>query len=132
MKNCGKAVWQILVIAVWINVSESVRWVLYSKPKFDALYRAMGRELPNRLSNGIWWMVWGLIMALLVFVLARKFTLLQTALLAWTAVFAMLWIALWNYAILPLDILWIAAPLSLLGVFIAAWIAKWLQGREAK
>ena len=122
-----KSPWQVLLLAVWINLSETVRWVLYSQPKFETLYRNMGRELPNGPINGILWMIWGVLIACLVFILSKKFTLLQTTIIIWLAVFVMIWIALWNYAILPLDILLVAAPLSLFEIFIAALISKKLQ-----
>ena len=122
-----KSLWQVLLLAVWINLSETVRWVLYSQPKFETLYRNMGRELPNGPINGILWMIWGVLIACLVFILSKKFTLLQTTIITWVTVFVMIWIALWNYAILPLDILLVAAPLSLVEIFIAALISKKLQ-----
>jgi hypothetical protein len=127
MTNKVKPVWQVLLLALWINLSETVRWILYSKPKFEALYRSMGLELPDKPINGILWMIWGVMIAFLVFILSQKFTLLQTTIITWLAVFVMIWIALWNYAILPLDILLIAAPLSLLEILIAALISKKLQ-----
>jgi hypothetical protein len=122
-----KSPWQVLLLAVWINLSETVRWVLCSQPKFETLYRNMGRELPNGPINGILWMIWGVLIACLVFILSKKFTLFQTTIITWVTVFVMIWIALWNYAILPLDILLVAAPLSLFEIFIAALISKKLQ-----
>jgi hypothetical protein len=122
-----KSPWQVLLLAVWINLSETVRWVLYSQPKFETFYRNMGRELPNGPINGILWMIWGVLIACLVFILSKKFTLFQTTIITWVTVFVMIWIALWNYAILPLDILLVAAPLSLFEIFIAALISKKLQ-----
>jgi hypothetical protein len=131
MANNVKSAWQILVIAIWISFSETIRWVFYSKPHFDVLYRGMGLELPNKPINGILWIIWGIIIAIIVYALSRKFSLLHTTLLTWLAVFFMAWIMLWNYAILPLDILWVVIPLSLLEVFIAALISKKLQGQSA-
>jgi len=43
----------------------------------------------------------------------------------------MTWIVLWNSAVLPLDLLWIAVPWSLVEVFIAALISNRLQNRSA-
>ena len=131
MANRTKSVLHILLLVVLINVSETLRWLLYAKPKLDAHYRRLGLELSNGPINGILWMIWGAMLAILVFVLSRKFTLVQTTLIAWLAVFAMHWIALWNSAVLPLDILLIAAPLSLIEIFIAAWISVKLQGLGA-
>lgn len=131
MANKAKSAWQILVVAIWINFSETIRWVLYSKPRFDVFYQSMGLKLPNTPVNGILWMLWGVVMAVMVFVLARKFSLLHTTVLSWLVVFVMHWIALWNYAILPIGILWVVVPLSLLEIVVAAWISVKLQGLGA-
>jgi hypothetical protein len=127
MTSKAKSAWTVLLLAVWINLSETVRWILYSKPKFDALYQSLGLELPDKPINAILWMIWGVMMAFLVFILSRKFTLLQTTMITWLTVFGMTWIAFWNSAILPLDLLLLAAPLSLIEIFIAALISKKLQ-----
>jgi hypothetical protein len=128
MANNAKSAWQILLVSVWINISETIRWMLYSKPKFDALYQSKGLELPSGPINMILWLIWGIVIAALVFVLSRRFSLLHVTLLSWLVVFFMTWIVLWNYAVLPLDILWVAVPSSLLEIFIAALISVRLQG----
>ena len=51
--------------------------------------------------------------------------------LSWLVVFAMTWIVLWNSAVLPLDLLWIAVPWSLFEIFVAALISKKMQSRSA-
>jgi hypothetical protein len=131
MANNAKSAWQILLVSVWINISETIRWMLYSKPKFDALYQSKGLELPSGPINMILWMIWGVIIASFIFVLARRLSLLNATMLSWLVVFGMTWIMLWNYAILPLGILWVAVPLSLLEIFIAALISVRLQGHGA-
>ncbi len=131
MTSQVKPVWQVLVLAVWINLAETVRWMAYTKPRFDALYQSKGLELPNGPINGILWMAWGVTIAFIVFMLARKFTLLQTTLLAWLGAFLLVWIVLWNSAVLPVEILPVVAPLSLVTVLVAAFIAKRLQPRPS-
>lgn len=126
-----RPVWHVLLLSVWINISETARWVLYSKPKFETHYRSLGLELPNTLVNGILWMIWGIIIAFIVFVLSPKFSLLQTTIITWLAVFVLIWIVLWNYAVLPLDLLLVAAPLSLIEIFIAAMISRQLHPHPA-
>lgn len=126
-----KTGWQILWVAIWINLSGTVRWMLFAKPRFDALYRGRGMEFPNALANNILWVLWGVLAAVLFVFLSRKFSLLPTFALSWLAAFAMHWIVLWNAAALPLGLLWIAVPWSLVEVFIAALIAKKLQGGGA-
>ncbi len=131
MTSNVKPVWQVLVLAVWVNLAETVRWMAYTKPRFDALYHSRGLEMPNGPVNGILWMIWGATIAFLVFMLARKFTLFQTTLLAWLGAFVLIWIVLWNSAVLPVEILPVVAPLSLLTVLVAAFIAKRLPPRPS-
>lgn len=126
-----KTGWQILLVAIWINFSGTVRWMLFAKPRFDALYKGRGMEYPNTLVINILWMLWGVLAAVLVVFLSKKFTILHTMVLSWLAVFAMTWIVLWNSAVLPLDLLWIAVPWSLFEVFIATLISNKLQSRNA-
>jgi hypothetical protein len=131
MGKLAKSAWQIFLVALWINVSETVRWMLYSQSRFEALYQSRGLKLPSGPMNMALWMVWGFVIAYIVFVLARKFSLLHTTLLSWVAAFITTWIILWNFGILPIGILWVAVPLSLFEIFIAALISARLQGRGA-
>jgi hypothetical protein len=137
VKNQGGAVaikaktgWQILLVAIWINLSGTVRYMLFAKPKFDAFYKGRGLDFPNALANNILWILWGVLAAVLVVFLSKKFSLLHTFYLSYLAAFAMHWILLWNVAALPLDLLWIAVPWSLVEVFIAALISNRLQSRS--
>jgi len=91
------------------------------------LFQSMGRELPNEPINGILWMIWGIVIAVVVYVLSKKFTIWQTTVITWFATFVLVWIALWNSAVLPVEILPVVVPMSLLTIFIAALIAKKLQ-----
>ena len=127
----AKTGWQVLLVAIWINFSGTVRWMLFAKPKFDALYKGRGLDFPNALANNILWILWGVLAAVLVVFLSRKFTMLHTFFLSYLAAFAMHWILLWNVAALPLDLLWIAVPWSLFEVFVAALISNRLQRRSA-
>lgn len=124
----GKTGWPVLLVAIWINVSGTVRWMLFAKPRFTALYRGMGLEYPDTLAINILWVLWGVLAAVLVVFLSKKFAIWHTMALSWLAVFAMTWIVLWNSAVLPLDLLWIAVPWSLCEFFVAALIAKKMQG----
>ncbi len=131
MANYAKSAGQIFLVAVWINFSETIRWMLYSKSKFEALYQNMGLKLPDGPINMILWVIWGVILASFIFVLAGKLSLLHATLLSWLAAFVTTWIVLWNFDILPLGMLWVVVPLSVFEIFIAALISVKLQGRSA-
>ena len=123
-----KSVWQILLVAVWINFSETIRWMLYSKSKFEALYQSKGLKPPAGPINMMLWMIWGVIIASFIFVLAKRLSLMQATLLSWLAAFVTTWIIMWNFGVLPLGILRVVVPLSLFEIFIAALISVKLQG----
>lgn len=127
----GKTGWQILLVAIWINFSGTVRWMLFAKPRFEAFYKGMGLEYPNTPLINILWMVWGVLAAALVVFLSKKFGILPTIVLSWLVIFVMTWIVLWNSAVFPLALLWIVVPWSLFEVYIAALISNKLQGRSA-
>jgi len=127
-KNIQSA-WQIFLVAVWINFSETMRWMLYSQSKFEALYQSKGMTLPGGPINMILWVIWGVVIAIFTFVLARRLSLLPATLLSWLAAFVTTWIILWNFDILPLGMLWVVVPLSLFEIFIAVLISVKLQGQ---
>ena len=68
--------------------------------------------------------VWSLCLAIAIFVIAKKFSLMQTTLLAWFVGFVLMWLVIWNLNVLPVTILVFAVPLSLLEVFLASFIIK--------
>jgi hypothetical protein len=131
MTHTVKPIWQIVLLAVWINAAETVRWILFTKPRFDALFQSMGLVFPNDPINGILWMLWGVIIAVIVYVLSQKYSLWQTTFITWSAVFVLVWIALWNSAVLPIEILPVVVPLSLITILVAAFLAKRLQPKPS-
>jgi hypothetical protein len=127
----AKTGWQVVLVAIWINFSGSVRWMLFARPRFEALYKGMGLEYPNTPLINILWMVWGVLAAVLVVFLSKKFTMLHTMVLSWLVIFVMTWIVQWNSAVFPLALLWIVVPWSLFEIFVAVLISNRLQGRRA-
>jgi hypothetical protein len=124
MANIKKTIWQILLVSIWINVSETLRWMLFSKPYINKHYQTINLVLPNEPINGIIWLIWGIIIAVMIFIISKKFTVLQTTFIIWVIVFVMHWFALWNFAVLPINILWLVVPLSLIEVYVGALICK--------
>lgn len=114
----------ILASAIWINASEFFRneWLL--KPVWQAHYAGLGLTFPAAPVNGIVWMIWGIAFAILIHAVSRRFSLLATFGLAWFAGFVLMWLVTWNLAVLPVGILALAIPLSLLEAFGAALICQ--------
>lgn len=127
MKYLKNTVLPIFMVGIWINISEGLRWELLIKSYWNDFYQNLNLVFPNQTVNGIVWIVWGFLLAIIVFILSKKFNLLQTTLLSWFMVFVMLWLVLWNVDILPNGILLYVIPLSLIELFIGSLICKKLS-----
>ena len=129
MKNFKKTILPILLTGFWINIFETIRWEFLIKSYWVEHYQNLNLVFPLDFLNNITWMIWGFLFAIAVFILSKKFNLLQTTLLSWFMIFVMLWLVLWNIDILPIGILWVVIPLSLFEVFISALICKNLSNK---
>lgn len=114
----------IALTGVWVNASEFFRNELLLKSYWLDHYRAMGLVFPSEPQNGMVWMVWGFLFALALFLVSRKFDLLQTALLCWLMTFVLMWLVIGNLHVLPGGLLIYAIPLSLLESFVGAYICR--------
>jgi hypothetical protein len=112
----------ILVTGIWINISETIRWELIVKSYWIEYYRNLDLVFPIELANNLIWMMWGFLVALVIFILSKKFNLLLTTFISWISIFVMLWIVLWNINMLPTEILKYVIPLSFIEVLVGAWI----------
>jgi len=119
-----KTVLPVLLATIWIGLSEFVRNQLLFKYYWTAHYASLGLVFPERPVNGALWGVWSLLFAVAVYVFAKKFTLVQTTLLAWLVGFVLMWVVVGNLGLLPLGLLPFAVPLSFLEAFLAALIIK--------
>jgi len=90
-------------------------------------YSSHSENFPSEPLNGAVWGLWSMLFAIAVFVISQKFSLLQTTLLSWFVAFVLMWVVIWNMNVLPQELLYIAAPLSLFETFLATWIIKKLS-----
>lgn len=127
MKALKKTVLPILVSTIWISVSEFVRNELLAKSYWTRHYESLGLVFPSELINGVIWGLWSLLFAIAIYVISRRFSLLETTLLAWFVGFVLMWVVIWNLNVLPPGLLVIAVPLSLLEAFVATWIIERLS-----
>ena len=127
MKYLKNTILPILLATIWISISEFARNQLLFKSYWTAHYEGLGLTFPAAPVNGAMWGVWSMLFAIFIFIIAKKFTLLQTTFIAWLAGFVMMWVVIGNLDVLPYGLLWFAVPLSLLEAFIAAWIIKKLS-----
>jgi hypothetical protein len=122
----------IIFTGIWINLSETVRWIFLIKSYWINHYRAMNLVFPNNPTNGIIWLIWGFLFAVILFVLSKKFNLLQTTFFSWFTIFAMLWIVLLNIDVLPVGILFYVIPMSLFETYVGALICRKFLRQESR
>jgi hypothetical protein len=121
----------IILAALWITLSEFLRNEFLLLSYWTAHYHNLGIVFPNSALNGMIWMVWSILLAVVIFILATKFTMIQTTLLAWVSGYVLMWFVIGNLGVLPLRLLWFAVPLSFLEAFIATLIIKYFQNRPS-
>jgi hypothetical protein len=116
-----------MVTGLWVNLSETLRWVFLVRSYWVEHYETMNLVYPETPINGLVWMVWGFLIAVTIFALSTKFDLFKTVFLTWFVVFVMGWLVLWNMDTLPSGILVFVVPLSLLEIYIGALISTKLS-----
>ncbi len=124
MKLLKGTILPILLATIWISLSEFVRNEFLVKSFWTRHYQDLGLIFPSKPVNGALWGIWSLLFAVTIFILAKKFTLLQTTFLSWFAAFVMMWVVIGNLGVLPYGLLVYAIPLSMLESFVATAIIK--------
>jgi len=131
MEYFRKTILPILLATIWISISEFVRNELFVKSYWTNHYKSLGLIFPSEPINGAVWGLWSLLFAIAIYIISKKFSLLQTTFLSWFVGFVMMWVVIWNMNVLPQRLLYIAGPLSLLEAFLATWIIKNLSPKES-
>lgn len=124
MRLFKKTILPVFLATLWISLSEFLRNEILFKSFWQEHYTRMGLAFPDAPVNGAVWGLWSLLFAVAIFILAKKFTLLQTTFLAWWVGFVLMWVVIGNLGVLPVGLLKFAVPLSLLECGLAAFIIK--------
>lgn len=119
-----RAILATLSATFWIVTNEFVRNQLVFVDHWTGHYAAMGLNFPSEPLNGAVWGIWSLCFAVAIFVMARRFSLIETTALAWGVGFVLMWLVVGNLGMLPMSILPYAVPWSMVEAFGAAWIVK--------
>jgi len=112
----------VLFGTIWISLSEFVRNEYLIKSYWVAHYEKLGLVFPSEPINGAIWGLWSLLFAISIFVISKRFSLIETTLLSWFTGFVLMWVVIGNMGVLPDKLLWIAIPLSLFEAFVASFI----------
>ena len=119
-----RVVLALLAATAWISINEFVRNQLALLDEWTAHYTGLGLAFPVAPINGAVWGLWSLAFATVILILAKRFTLVETAGLAWCIGFVLMWLVIGNLGVLPYGILAIAIPWSMVEAFGAAWLVK--------
>jgi hypothetical protein len=112
----------VMLTGIWVNASEFLRNEVLLKSYWVNHYHSLGMTFPSASKNGIIWVVWGFLFATAIYLISRRFNLVQTALISWFMAFVLMWVVTLNLNVLPIAILIYAVPLSLLESFIGSYI----------
>jgi predicted neutral ceramidase superfamily lipid hydrolase len=118
----SRSIIAVILTGIWVNASEFFRNEVLLKTYWIDHYRSLGMTFPSEPLNGMIWVAWGFLFAIAIYIISRKFDLIQTTLISWFMAFILMWIATWNLNVLPSAILIYAVPLSLLEAFIGSYI----------
>lgn len=130
MKIFKKIVLPIFLATIWISFSEFFRNELLFKSIWQNHYKSLGLTFPSEPINGAIWGIWSLLFAIVIYVIAQKFTIYQTTIVSWFAGFVLMWVTIGNLSVLPVKLLIFAIPLSILEVFVAALIISKLSNKK--
>ncbi len=125
-----KTILPILLATIWISISEFVRNTFLLHNYWTEHYQSLGLTFPEQPINGAVWGVWSLCFAIGIYIISRKFSLMETTFLSWFVGFVFMWLVVGNMGVLPFGILPIAIPLSLLEAFLATFIIFKLSDKK--
>jgi len=127
MKILKNMIIPVVLATVWISLSEFVRNEFLLKSLWIKHYEGLGLVFPDGPVNGAVWGLWSLLFAAIIFIISKKFSMVQTVIISWLGGFVMMWVVVGNLGVLPSGLLFAALPLSLLEALIAAFIVKKLS-----
>lgn len=127
IKNAGF----ILASTVWVSICEFSRNQLWLQSYWVEHYAKMGQTFPSQPINGAMWGVWALLFSIVVFIITRRFTWLQSAAIGWLLAFPMMWVVIGNLGVLPFGTLPIAIPFSIVEATGVAFIVSRSAGNNA-
>jgi hypothetical protein len=114
----------ISLAGLWITFFEFLRNELILKEIWVNHYSSLGLIFETLPLNGILWLFWSFILAILIYKLNEKFSFEETAVISWLFAFFMMWVVTFNLQVLPFNLILFAIPLSVIEIIIAILIIK--------
>ena len=129
MKSYKKAIWQVIILSIWINLAETIRWIAFAKPYFVSHYQNMNIEPPSGPLYLIIWFVWGVLLALFIYIISQKYSYVKATLIIWLSVYSGIWIMLFNLSLVTFPILLAIAAFCFIEIFIGTLISKYFHNQ---
>jgi hypothetical protein len=130
MNAQSRSIIAIVLTGIWVNTSEFLRNEVLLKKYWVDHYQSLGIAFPSGPKNGMIWVAWGFLFAIAIYIISRKFNIIQTTLLSWFMAFVLMWVVTLNLNVLPSAILIYAVPLSFLEAFIGSYICTKISPNE--
>jgi hypothetical protein len=127
MKNYKKAIWQVIILSIWINLAETIRWIAFAKPYFVSHFQNMNIEPPSGPVYLIIWFVWGILLAIYIYIISLKFSTIKATLIIWLSVYSGIWIMLFNLKLVTFPILLAIAAFCFIEIIIGTLISRYFH-----
>jgi hypothetical protein len=122
--NFKNTILPVLASGIWISISEFIRNEFILKSYWLEHFQSMGHQFPGEPINGAIWGLWSMVYAIVIFIISKRFNLLESFSLSLIIGFVMMSLVIGNLGVLPFGILFIAIPLSLLESYLACLIVR--------
>jgi hypothetical protein len=122
----------VLASGTWVNLCEFLRNEVVLKGQWEGLYEELGLEFPDAPINAALWVVWGFVFSACLVTLRQKLSSTETCLVGRVMGFVLMWIVIGNLQVLPLGILPIAVPWSMVEVGLAVFLAQQIMGNPTR
>src|SRR5271165_6599250 len=100
MKFTLRDVIAVLLTGVWVNAAEFFRNEILLKHYWINRYQSLGMAFPSSPLNAAVWVVWGFLFSVSLYVISRRFSIVQSTLIAWLMGFLLMWVVTWNLNVL--------------------------------
>ena len=78
----SRSIMAVILTCIWVNASEFFRNEVILKKYWIDHYQSLGMTFPSEPKNGIIWVAWGFLFAIAIYIISRKFNLIQTTLVS--------------------------------------------------
>ena len=82
----------VVLTGIWVNASEFFRNEVLLKKYWVDHYQSLGMTFPSAPKNGMIWVAWGFLFSIAIYLISRRFNLIQTALISWFMAFVLMWV----------------------------------------